>query len=123
MDFSASLLYAVPLPEALDASLPGDMAESPAEVPALEPVLSTPGVLVLVPPAPAPDAPMPVVPPVADELLLVPLSPVTSGPPVGELGPPVLVFVLEVGPAGAVLALSSRPQADTESASATAAAI
>ena len=114
----------MPLPEALlDASLPDDTEEAPVSVPEAEPVLPIPDVLVLVPPAPAPDAPSPVVPPVADELLLVPLSPDTRGPPVGELGPPVFVFVLEVGPAGATFSSSSRPQAETESARATAAAI
>jgi hypothetical protein len=92
--------------------------------PVLEPVLPAPGVLVLVSLEPmpvVPAAPEPAVPPMA-ELSVVGVSPVISGPAVGELGPPVLVFVLDVGPAGAVLRLSSRPQAETASASATAAA-
>ena len=90
----------------------------------LAPIPVAPGVLVLVSLEPMPvlpAAPAPGVPPVA-ELLLVGFSPVISGPPVGELGPPVLVLVLDVGPAGAA-SRSSRPQAETDSASATAEAM
>jgi hypothetical protein len=99
------------VPAAAGVLLSDDIEVLPG--PLCEPVESIPGVLVLVPPAPVPDAPRPVVPPVAEELV----SPVARGA-LGALG----VVVLEVGPTGAV-GSSSRPQAVTESARATAAAI
>jgi hypothetical protein len=84
----------------------------------------------LVPPAPI-DPPVPLAPP-PEEALLLALSPVTSGPPL--LMPPVPVppapvvpvVLLAVVPEPLVpvaAALSSRPHADTDIASATAVAI
>jgi hypothetical protein len=91
------------------------------------PALPVPAVSVPVVPIPAvPAAPAPLVPPVAFALLLLldAVSPVPRGP--DEELPGLVLLALELLPAGVfcdLLSLSLRPQAETDNASAAAAAI